>query len=105
MGGAIFETALLNEIVKGYRNRGQEPQVYFWRTSSGTEVDVVVETQGRLVPVETKTSATPNRRMARGIEAFCDQLGDRAAKGYVVHPGEAELPLGPHARALPFAML
>ena len=29
MGGAIFETAVLSEIVKGYWNRGQEPQVYF----------------------------------------------------------------------------
>jgi hypothetical protein len=105
MGGAIFEAAVLAEIVKGYWNRGQEPQVYFWRTSSGTEVDVVVETQGRLVSVEAKTSATPKRQMARGIEAFRRQFGDRAAKGYVVHPGEVQLPLGPDATALPFAML
>lgn len=105
MGGAIFETAVLAEIVKGYRNRGQEPQVYFWRTSTGTEVDVVVETQGRLVPVEVKTSATPNRQMARGIEAFRRQFGDRAANGYVIHPGDVQLPLGPDATALPLAML
>jgi len=105
MGGAILETAVVSEIVKDYWNRGVEPQVWFWRTSAGTEVDVVVESEGRLVPVEVKLSATPTPGMARGIETFRRDLGDRAAKGYVVHPGDVRLPLGPDATALPLAEL
>jgi len=35
LGGAIFETAVLLEIVKAFINRGEEPRVYFWRTSAG----------------------------------------------------------------------
>jgi hypothetical protein len=42
MGGAIFETAVLSEIIKTIRHRGQDPQVYFWRTAAGAEVDIVV---------------------------------------------------------------
>jgi predicted AAA+ superfamily ATPase len=102
MGGAILETAVVMEIIKGYRNRGQEPQVYFWRTAAGAEVDVVVQTEERLIPVEVKLSATPNLGMARGIEAFRRDFHKRAAKGYVVHAGDVRLPLGPDATALPF---
>ena len=105
MGGAILETAVVSEIVKNYWNRGVEPQVWFWRTSAGAEVDVVVESESRLVPVEVKLSATPVPGMARGIETFRRDLGDRAAKGYVVHPGDVWLPLGPDATALPLADL
>jgi hypothetical protein len=105
MGGTIFETAVVSEIVKYYWNRGVEPQVYFWRTATGTEVDVVVESEGRLIPLEVKLSATPSPAMARGIEAFRRDMGDRAAKGYVVHPGDVRLPLGPDAAALPLADL
>ena len=43
--------------------------------------------------------------MARGIETFRRDLGDRAAKGYVVHPSDVRLPLSPDATALPLAEL
>jgi hypothetical protein len=37
LGGAIFETAVLLQIVKVFVNHGEEPQDYFWRTSAGVE--------------------------------------------------------------------
>lgn len=105
MGGAILETAALVEVLKTYTHRGREPQVYFWRTSAGEEVDLIVEAEGKLVPIEVKLSATPRRAMAAGIEAFRRDFGDRSAKGYVVHPGSVRLPLGPDATALPIGAL
>ena len=35
MGGSIFETAVVAELVKSYVHRGEDPKIYFWRTSSG----------------------------------------------------------------------
>ncbi|MDG4553457.1 MAG: ATP-binding protein [Candidatus Competibacter sp.] len=105
LGGAIFETAVLAEIVKTFWHRGEEPQVYFWRTATGVEVDIVVEVGGRIVPVEVKLSATPRPAMASGILALRQDLGDKVEAGYVIHPGEIELPLAPGVRALPFAEL
>jgi hypothetical protein len=105
MGGAILETAVVSEIVKAYWNRGAEPQVCFWRTATGTEVDLIVESEGRLIPIEVKLSATPSPAMAKGIEIFRRDMGSRAAKGYVVHPGDIRLPLGPDATALPLSDL
>jgi len=95
MGGAIMETAVLSEIVKALVHRGIDPQVYFWRTIAGTEVDIVVDTGGKLVPIEVKLS----------IKIFQKDLGDKSMPGYVVHPGDVRLPLGPGVTALPFANL
>jgi hypothetical protein len=105
MAGAIFETAVVNEVVRTLTHRGQEPQVYFWRTSAGVEVDLVVDMGNKLIPIEVKLSSTPRRSMARGIEVFRGDLGGRVAKGYVVTPGETKLPLGPDAVAWPFSEL
>jgi predicted AAA+ superfamily ATPase len=105
MGGAIFEAAVLSEIVRTRTHRGEEPSVYFWRTSAGVEVDIVVDLGDRLVPIEVKLSATPRPAMAVGIRAFQEAFGPKAAPGYVVHPGDVRLPLAPNVTALPFAEL
>ena len=105
MGGAIMETAVLSETVKTLTHRGLEPQVYFWRTSAGSEVDIIVDSDGKLVPIEVKLSATVRPDMASGVKEFQKDLGDRAAPGYVVHPGDVRLPLGPKVTAVPLAEL
>ncbi len=105
LGGPIFETAVLLQIVKAFVNRGEEPQVQFWRTSAGAEVDFVIETGGKLIPMEVKLSATPRPAMASGIRAFQEDLGDKAGQGFVIHPGDVRLPLALKVVALPFAEL
>ena len=102
MGGAILETAVLSEIVRTLVHRGLSPDVYFWRTSAGSEVDFVLDTGKKLVPIEVKLSSTPKATIASAIKEFRGHLGDRAAKGFVVHPGEIRLPLGPDATAIPY---
>ena len=105
MGGAIMETAVLSEIVRTLTHRGIDPQVYFWRTMAGTEVDFVVETDGKLVPIEVKLSATPRPAMGAGVKTFQKDMENAAMPGYVIHPGDIRLPLGPGLTALPFADL
>ena len=105
MGGAIMETAVLSEIIKALSHRGIDPQVYFWRTVAGTEVDIVVAAGAKLVPIEVKLSATPRPAMAKAVQTFQKDFGDKAMAGYVVHPGDITLPLGPGVTALPFYRL
>jgi len=105
MGGAIMETAVLSEIIKALTHRGLDPQVYFWRTVAGTEVDIVVEAGAKLVPIEVKLSATPRPAMASAVKRFQKDFGDKVMAGYVVHPGDITLPLGPGVTALPFSKL
>jgi predicted AAA+ superfamily ATPase len=103
MGGAIFENLVVAELFKTTLHRGEEPAFYFWRTASGAEVDLIVESQSKLIPIECKLSATPRPEMAKEIANFRRDFGDRTANGYVVHPGKMVLPLGGGVISLPFA--
>ena len=105
MGGAIFKTAVLAEIIRTLTHRGVDSHVYFWRTTSGTEVDFLIVAESGLIPIEVKPSATPRPSMASGIRMFQRDLGDRAQPGFVVHGGDMRLPLGAGVTALPFSEL
>ena len=105
MAGAILETAVVSEIVKTLTHQGLEPQVYFWRTAAGTEVDILVDVGGGLVPLEVKLSATPGPGMAAAIKRWKHDFHETAMPGYVVHPGNVRIPLGAGVVALPFAAL
>jgi predicted AAA+ superfamily ATPase len=105
LGGTIFETAVLSELVRTLVHRGEDPRIYFWRTASGVEVDLVIESGGKLVPLEVKLSATPRPAMADSIRRFRQDVGERAMPGYVVHLGEVMLPLAPGVTAIPFRAL
>jgi hypothetical protein len=77
LGGPIMETAVLSEIIKALTHRGIDPQIYFWRTAIGTEVDIIIESAGRLIPIEVKLSATPRPPMAASIKAFREDFGKK----------------------------
>jgi predicted AAA+ superfamily ATPase len=103
LAGALFETAVVSDTVKTLANRGEEPRVWFWRTSAGREVDMIVETERELIPVEIKLSATPKPAMAAGIASFQSDYGKRVGPGFVVHTGEMRLPVAPGVTAIPYA--
>lgn len=105
LAGALFETAVLAEIVKRYCHRGEEPRVYFWRTVSGAEVDFLVETPHGLVAIEAKSTATPRLDLAKNLRAFLEDAGSRAASGFVAYGGKSVEPMGPRVRAVPLDRL
>lgn len=105
MSGALFENLVIADLYKTSLHRGEEPGMYFWRTAAGSEVDLIIETQSGLIPIEIKASATVRPDMARAILAFRDDFGARATTGYVIHPGSTILPLGDGTLALPLAAL
>jgi predicted AAA+ superfamily ATPase len=105
LGGAIFETAVVAEVLKAYLHRGETPRLHFWRTSTGIEVDLLVETERGLVPVEAKATSTPRPGMAAGILSLRRDLGDRVLDGFVIHGGTGRLALAPGVTAIPFSSL
>jgi len=56
--GAIFESFVVSELVKSALHHGQEPDLYFWRDSTGHEVDILLERGTDLVPIEVKSGET-----------------------------------------------
>lgn len=71
MAGHLFENFCIQETVKYFFGRGEQPQLYYLRTSNGLEVDLLIEpAAGELVPVEVKLTKTPMSALARNIAAF-----------------------------------
>lgn len=103
MGGAVMEAAVLAEIIRTMAHRGMDPQICCWRTTADTEVDFVVDTANGPVPVEVKLSATPRPAMAAAIRTFQRDMKGSARPGFLVHPSDTRLPLGPGVTALRLA--
>ena len=65
MNGALLENFAVSEIMKSYQNAGLEPYLYFYRDRDAREIDVVLEGDGRLCPLEIKKTAAPDKRLTR----------------------------------------
>jgi len=87
--GALFESYCFN-MIKGFCNAlPLMPYFYHWRTLAGAEVDIIVEFDGVLYPIEIKSTTTISKNDVRGIEAFratYPQL--KIAQGIVIYAGD-----------------
>lgn len=90
MRGAIFETFIFGELLKGRFNRGLRPNLYFWRDHVGHEVDCVAEKGEHLVPIEMKSGQTVAADFLKGISYWQDLAGQSSRESYVVYGGLAD---------------
>lgn len=67
MNGALLENFTVSEIMKSYQNAGIEPYLYFYRDRDAKEIDVIMEGDGKLCPLEIKKTATPDKRIIRAF--------------------------------------
>jgi uncharacterized protein len=70
MRGALFENLCITEHAKHVRNTGAPGAAYFWRDNIGNEVDLLLESAGRLQPVEFKSGATFQTEWLRGLHTW-----------------------------------
>jgi predicted AAA+ superfamily ATPase len=70
MSGAFFETYAVNEILKSYYNAGKRPPVYYYRDTDGREIDLIIERNGTLYPIEIKKSANPGRNAVKNFSVL-----------------------------------
>jgi hypothetical protein len=101
-GGAHLENLVLNDLLVWRESRVPRPEILFWRTRAGAEVDLVVETPDRLFPIEIKSSSRPRVRDARHLELFLDEYPERAHAAILLHDGEDVHPLTERVVAVPW---
>ncbi len=65
MNGALLENYTVSEIMKSYQNSGLEPYLYYYRDRDAKEIDVIIEGDGKLCPLEIKKTATPDKRIIK----------------------------------------
>jgi predicted AAA+ superfamily ATPase len=71
MAGALFENYCVQETVKIFANRGEQPRLSYLRTNNSLEVDLIIEGKNlRPLPVEIKLSRTPTAAMASGLTRY-----------------------------------
>lgn len=89
MKGAIFENFVFSEIYKAFAHRGELPPLYFWRDRTGHEVDIVIDTGKRLVPVEIKSAETIDSSFFDGLRYYISLDVPVSKTGVLVYGGDA----------------
>ncbi|MBN2532049.1 MAG: ATP-binding protein [Spirochaetales bacterium] len=76
--GAIWETYVFNQIYRYFINKGQViPNLWFWRTNTGDEVDFLIEKGGQFHAVECKLTANPGKHDNKGLDALKTYYGEQ----------------------------
>ena len=81
MAGSFFENFVVVEIIKSYYNKGElRPPVYFYRDKEKREIDLIIEENGKLYPIEIKKTAKPSKEMIDNFKAIegVKEIGDGA---------------------------
>ena len=83
MNGAILENYVVAEIMKTYLNSGKEPFMYYYRDKDAKEIDIVLEHDGVLNPIEIKKTSNPGTELIK-VFGLLDRASTPRSKGAVI---------------------
>ena len=86
--GNLFENYCLNEISKNVSYLPMLPRIHFWQTSTGLEVDFVIEYGTHIIPVEVKYKRALSNRDVKNLYKFMESCEGKIDKAVVIYTGE-----------------
>jgi uncharacterized protein len=86
-GGAHLENLVLSDLCAWRSSELDTPEILYWRTSTGSEVDFVIEWQGRLLPIEVKCTERPRLADVEHLRVFRDEYPKQTLPGLLLHGG------------------
>lgn len=86
--GGLYENYVILEIYKHLLNGGDSFDLYFYRDKAAHEVDLIVEKNGKVIPIEIKSSSTFSPDFTKGIKYF-NSINPQSANGIVLFNGSA----------------
>ena len=89
--GGLFENMVINEFIKSAYNKGETPELTFWRDSVGTEVDLLNYVDGKAEAYEIKSGATFSADYFRDLTKWSKLSGVGAEGCHVIYGGESKL--------------
>lgn len=104
MSGAFFETFVVSEIIKSWYNAGKTPPVFYYRDKDRNEIDLILESDGQLYPVEIKRGANPGKDAVAAFRKLAD-AGRKVGPGGVVCCATEYLPLDSGNSIIPWWMV
>lgn len=99
--GTLFETLVVSEARKWIDTLGRDAMLWFYRTRSGREVDLLVTTAAGVIGVEVKNRARVGGGDCSALRVLGKALGHEWVGGLVVHRGEDLMELEPRVWAVP----
>lgn len=106
MAGAFFESFVVAEVIKSYYNRGiLEPPLYFYRDKDMNEIDLLIEENATLYPLEIKKHADPSKKDIVSFGQLDKIAGIDRGPGGVVCLYDRLVTLSGSDRAIPVAYL
>jgi len=104
--GPLLENFVVTELFKQVTWSKTEPNLFHFRTLTGQEVDVVLESpSGELVGIEVKASASVNATDFRWLRVLAEETGKRFRCGVVLYQGRETVPFGKNLHAVPIEAL
>ena len=104
MSGAIFETYVFSEILKSYYHNICKANFYFYRDKDQKEIDLLIEADGKLHPVEFKKTASPSKDALKNFSVL-EKLDKDIGYGAVICFRETAISLNESVVALPVGCL
>lgn len=86
--GNLFENLIVGEVLKSKLNQHQDPNIYYFRTAKGVEVDLIVRREEFLYPFEIKTSMTANKSFSKNLIHF-ENTEENAKKPRIIYAGQS----------------
>jgi len=86
--GALFENYLVAEVAKAFHHHRQKPPLYFWRDRTGHEVDLLLELNNELYPIEIKSGKTVSSDAFSRLEWWSRSAGQPLSRASLVHGGD-----------------
>jgi uncharacterized protein len=84
MIGPFFETLVVAEWVKTFYHRGERPELFYWRSKLGLEVDLIIDRNGKLYPIEIKATSTLLPGHVDPLLKWKELAGEAASGGLVI---------------------
>ncbi len=104
MAGAFFETWCIAELLKSYWHNGKRAEFFFYRDKDQREIDLIIEKDGVLYPVEFKKSSNPGRDSIKHFKVL-EQFKKPVGPGAVISMSSWHMPITEQAVTIPAAML
>lgn len=100
--GAHLENLVLHDLLAWRETRRPRVEVCYWRTTTGEEVDFVIEDGQQLLPIEIKSTTRPRLSDGAALRSFRNEYGPACRAGLLLHDGDLLDWLEPGVLAVPW---
>ena len=102
--GSLFENLIVVEMLKRRFNEGKRNNLFFWRDNTGNEIDLLIDKNNEIIPVEIKSGQTISSDSFKGLE-YWQKLQKTESTCYLVYAGDFSQQRSNGIRVVPFHQL